>query len=112
MQPIHELLNRIRWDKEFGRGQFEIGYLDRHKAVIQKVWLERITFPEGNRRVFDLADEAGQMRRIPFHRVREVLRDGEVIWKRPVLSFEQRADNALECPKAREQGNSQPERFG
>jgi hypothetical protein len=26
--PIHELLARIRWDPEFGRGRFEIGYLD------------------------------------------------------------------------------------
>jgi uncharacterized protein (UPF0248 family) len=28
MTPLHELLNRIRWDPEFGRGQFKIGYLD------------------------------------------------------------------------------------
>jgi len=28
MLPIHELLNRIRWDKEFGRGDFRIGYYD------------------------------------------------------------------------------------
>jgi uncharacterized protein (UPF0248 family) len=42
-----------------------------------------VTFPEGERRVFELADESGQMRRIPFHRVREVWRDGMAIWQRP-----------------------------
>ncbi|MBW1963074.1 MAG: DUF504 domain-containing protein, partial [Deltaproteobacteria bacterium] len=25
MIPVHELLNRIRWDKDFGKGSFEIG---------------------------------------------------------------------------------------
>ena len=86
MTPIHELLNRIRWDKDFGSGQFEIGYLDRHEGTIRRVRLEELIFPEGERRVFELSDETGQVRRIPFHRVRQVWRDGEVIWKRPVLS--------------------------
>ena len=29
MIPIHELLNHIRWDPEFGRGHFELAYWDR-----------------------------------------------------------------------------------
>ena len=29
MIPIHELLNRIRWDAEFAKGTFELGYYDR-----------------------------------------------------------------------------------
>jgi uncharacterized protein (UPF0248 family) len=33
--------------------------------------------------VFEVLDESGQARRIPFHRVREVWRDGVVIWQRP-----------------------------
>ena len=37
MTPIHELLNRIRWDPEFGRGRFEIGFFDRHEGVIRCV---------------------------------------------------------------------------
>ena len=83
MTPIHELLARIRYDEEFGRGQFEIGYFDRREGNIQRVALREIIFPEGERRVFELADESGQMRRIPFHRVREVYRDGQRIWQRP-----------------------------
>ena len=29
MIPIHELLSRIRWDAEFARGRYVIGYWDR-----------------------------------------------------------------------------------
>jgi uncharacterized protein (UPF0248 family) len=83
MTPIHELLARIRHDREFGKGRFEIGYFDRREGTIHRVALHGVTFPEGERRVFELADESGQMRRIPFHRVREVWRDGMVIWQRP-----------------------------
>ncbi len=28
MVPLHELLSRIRWDPEFGRGEFKVGYVD------------------------------------------------------------------------------------
>jgi uncharacterized protein (UPF0248 family) len=83
MQPIHELLARIRHDRQFGRGRFEIGYFDRREGTIQRVALRVVVFPEGERRVFEVADESGQMRRIPFHRVREVYRDGQRIWQRP-----------------------------
>lgn len=56
MIPVHELLNRIRWDKEFGQGRFEIGFFDRYEDVTH---------------------------RVAFHRIREVYRDGERIGHRP-----------------------------
>ena len=83
MTPIHELLARIRHDREFGTGQFEIGYLDRIEGTIHRVALKEIVFPADERRVFEVLDESGQHRRIPFHRVREVHRDGQIIWQRP-----------------------------
>ena len=83
MTPIHELLNRIRWDPEFGRGQFEIGYYDRHEAALQRVALQAVSFPEGDRHAFEVVDESGQARRIPLHRVRAVIKDGHIIWRRP-----------------------------
>ena len=44
MTPIHELLDRIRWDKDFGQGRFEIGYHDRHETTLQRVaFQERMT---------------------------------------------------------------------
>lgn len=29
MIPIHDLLSRIQWDREFGRDAFVLGYYDR-----------------------------------------------------------------------------------
>jgi len=83
MMPIHKLLNRIRWDKEFGRGRNEIGFLDRREDTIHRVALKGVLFPAGERRAFEMVDEFGQVRRIPFHRIREVYRDDRIIWKRP-----------------------------
>ena len=83
MIPIHELLSRIRWDKAFGRGRFELGYHDRCDGTIHRVALQKIAFPAGTRRVFELVDEAGELHRIPFHRVREVRHNGQLIWQRP-----------------------------
>jgi uncharacterized protein (UPF0248 family) len=83
MTPIHQLLSRIRWDKEFGQGRFEIGYFDRRADTIQRIALREIVFPPGKRRVFEMVDESGQSQRIPFHRVRQVYRDGQMIWQRP-----------------------------
>jgi MJ1316 RNA cyclic group end recognition domain len=53
MTPIYELLNRIHWDKEFGCGQFEIGYLDLHEPALQRFRLEAVVFPKGELRVFE-----------------------------------------------------------
>jgi uncharacterized protein (UPF0248 family) len=85
MTPIHELLSRIRWDKEFGQGQFELGYFDRHEGVVHRVALQAVAFPEDERHTFEVVDELRQVRRIPFHRVREVVKNGQVIWHRPSL---------------------------
>ncbi len=69
--PIHELLNRIRWDSEFAKGDFQLGYYDRAEDRIIQVPLKEITFPEDSPQTFRLVDIEGQVHRIPFHRVRE-----------------------------------------
>ena len=83
MIPIHELLNRIRWDPEFARGNFELGYYDRAENRIISVPLKEITFPTESPSAFQLVDPEGQVHRVPFHRVREVYKDGQRIWHRP-----------------------------
>jgi uncharacterized protein (UPF0248 family) len=82
MQPIQQLLNRIRWDPRFRRGRFELGYYDRLARCLVTVPLEAITFPAGVREAFDCYDDEGVRHRIPLHRVRRVTRDGRVIWQR------------------------------
>jgi uncharacterized protein (UPF0248 family) len=84
MTPIHQLLARIRHDPQFGQGEFELGYLDRFDAEVHRIALGIVNFPEGEKRVFEFEDAAGQKRRIPFHRIREVYRDGALIWQRAI----------------------------
>ena len=81
--PIHELLNRIRWDAEFARGNFELGYFDRVEERIIVVPFAEVSFPHDDPQAFRLVDEAGRVHRVPFHRVREVYKDGQRIWHRP-----------------------------
>jgi uncharacterized protein (UPF0248 family) len=83
MIPIHELLNRIRWDPEFAKGRFELGYYDRTENRIILVPLKELTFPEESPSTFQLVDPEGQVHRVPFHRVREVYKDAQRIWHGP-----------------------------
>jgi uncharacterized protein (UPF0248 family) len=82
MQPIHELLSRIRWDREFGRSSFEIGYYDRIEEKIIRIPFEEIIRMPGDSFSFQVIDREGIGHTIPLHRVREVYRDGELIWQR------------------------------
>ena len=82
MQPIHELLNRIHWDSEYAKAEFRIGYYDRVEGAVIVVPLQSIEFPPENRFVFLLYDDSGELHTIPFHRIRQVYRNGELIWER------------------------------
>ena len=82
MIPIHELINRIRWDPEFAKGNFELGYYDRAEDRVILVPLKEVTFPQESPQTFQLVDIEGQAHRIPFHRVREVYKDSQRIWHR------------------------------
>ena len=82
MIPILELLNRICWDREFGKGIFEIGYYDRMEREIIRVSLEKALLEMGNHATFQLMDVNEESQTIPFHRVREVYKDGDLIWSR------------------------------
>lgn len=83
MQPIDTLLARIKWDREFGDAAFELGYYDRVAAAIVRRPLGDLFFEPGNKESFLLLDEEGVYQRIPLHRVREVFRNGTLIWQRP-----------------------------
>lgn len=83
MQPIEDLLSRIRWDPEFGKGAFALGYIDRVAGTEQVVALRAVRFDAARPGTFTLEDEDGAARHIPPHRVRTVYRDGVVIWRRP-----------------------------
>lgn len=82
MITIEALLQRIRWDPQFGRGSFTIGYYDRLRRQIVTVPLQQIHMHSGNHFSFTAVEADGTVHEVPFHRVREVRRDGECIWRR------------------------------
>jgi len=82
MIPIQDLLHRIRWDPEFGSGEFVIGYYDRVEHEIIRVPFREIALPKDGPGVFELIDHEGQVHTIPLHRVRSVYKNGELIWHR------------------------------
>ncbi len=82
MIPIQELLHRIRWDPEFGRARFVIGYYDRVAGRIVRVPFDDIRLDPKDRFAFQALDEEGYAHSVPLHRVREVFRDGVLIWER------------------------------
>lgn len=82
MVPIQELLNRIRWDPEFGAGEFVIGYLDRVEQAIILTPFQEVIFTAGDHFAFLVLGDDGICRHIPFHRVRQVFKNGDLIWSR------------------------------
>lgn len=82
MITIRALLDRIRWDREYGRGKFTVGYFDRIAGWIILVSLGQIRFDPDDRFSFRLTDAAGEPLAIPLHRVCEVYRNGVLIWHR------------------------------
>ncbi|TAK80392.1 MAG: DUF504 domain-containing protein [Betaproteobacteria bacterium] len=82
MIPIHELLARIRWDPGFGRARFEIAYLDRKRKALVRLPLERTRMSAEERFAFEALEEDGSVHSVPYHRVRAVWRDGELVWSR------------------------------
>ncbi len=84
MITIESLLQRIRWDPQFGRGSFTIGYFERLQRRLVTVPLEQIRVEAGNHFSFTVTEEDGVVHDVPFHRVREVHREGACIWRREV----------------------------
>jgi len=81
--PLHDVLARIRWDREFGAAEFALGYRDRVLGRIVVVPLRDVVLDPGDRFAFEVLDDEGTVHRVPFHRVRQVFRDGVAIWERP-----------------------------
>jgi len=80
--PIHELLSRIRWDREFGQGDFQIGYYDRILNSIIRVPFSEVVFPTDDHHVIQIMDQDGVIHSIPMHRIYEVHKDSQLVWQR------------------------------
>lgn len=82
MTPLHELLSRIRWDEKFGQGRVVLGYQDHVLGRIVQVDLREVRFDPDNRSMLDIVGEDGAVHAVPLHRVKDVWRDGVLIWHR------------------------------
>lgn len=82
MIPIQDLLHRIQWDPEFGRAEFEIGYLDRLAHCISRIPWRQVRLEPGEHFALEVTEDDGSRHMVPLHRVREVWRDGVLIWQR------------------------------
>ena len=86
MMPVQDLLNRMRWDKEFGKGHFVIGYYDRNQQRVVRVPFKETWIREDDHFSFAFVDEEGERHAVPLHRIREVYKDGALIWHRKDVS--------------------------
>jgi len=82
MIPIQDVLHRIQWDAEFGRGEFEIGYLDRVAHRICRVRWAQVRLEPGENFALEVTQDDGSRHMVPLHRVRAVWRHGELLWHR------------------------------
>jgi uncharacterized protein (UPF0248 family) len=82
MIPIQDLLHRIHWDSEYANAEFVVGYYDRVDDRIVRVPFRRVHFETGEHFSFEAVEDDGTVHSVPLHRVREVWRNGELIWHR------------------------------
>lgn len=82
MQPVQDILNRIRWDPGYARQSFSIGYYDRVADRVVVVPFTDVIFPPDDHYAFTVIDDAGVAHSVPFHRVRDIYRAGRRIWHR------------------------------
>lgn len=79
MQPIIDLLNRIRWDREENPSDYTIYYHDRIRdTLIEMSYTDIKRIEEG----FMIKDIDGIETSIPLHRIRIVKRKGMIVWQR------------------------------
>jgi len=82
MVPIQDVLHRIQWDPACRGSVFEIGYLDRIAGAIVRVPFGDLQLEAGRPAVLRLHDAGGAVIQVPLHRVRQVWRDGVILWER------------------------------
>lgn len=78
MISIKDLINKIKWSKEEEPSDYEIGYWDNVDKKIIFIKFGEIKKIEGNFLLLDREKETY----IPMHRIREVKKKGNIVWKR------------------------------
>ena len=79
MQPIQDLINKIKWDKNEHPSEYAIGYEDR---VLKKIIEIKFTDIKRIEDGFMVLERDNEEAMIPLHRVRTVKKKDLVVWKR------------------------------
>ena len=78
MQPIQDLLNKIKWDKRENPSEYYIFYFDRIFKKLIEIPYAKIKRLEGSFMVLGDEEESN----IPLHRVKKVMKNNVVVWER------------------------------
>ncbi|MEM4230880.1 MAG: DUF504 domain-containing protein [Candidatus Pacearchaeota archaeon] len=78
MQPIKDLINKIKWDKREDPKDYSLVYIDLGKK--KEMAYTEIKRLEGN---FMIIEKDGKEVDIPLHRIREIRKKEKIVWKRP-----------------------------
>ena len=77
MIPIKDIINKIKWDKRENPKYYSLVYMDLgKKKEISYTDIKRL---EGN---FMIIEKNREETEIPLHRIKEVKKKGNVVWKR------------------------------
>ncbi|KPJ88184.1 MAG: hypothetical protein AMJ53_17180 [Gammaproteobacteria bacterium SG8_11] len=82
MKTVQEILNRIRWDEDFAKNTFKIAYYDRLEKDLILVDFHELHFPADDHFSFQLVDQDGETHSIPYHRVKAIYENDQLIWQR------------------------------
>lgn len=78
MQPIKDLLNKIKWDKREVPEQYSVFYYDRIFKKLMKIPYAKIKRLEGSFIILNNEEETN----IPLHRIKKVMKNEVVVWER------------------------------
>ena len=78
MQPISDLLNKIKWDKRENPKQYSIFYFDRILKELIEIPYTKIKRIEGSFMVLNNEEESN----IPLHRIKRVTKNKDSVWER------------------------------
>ncbi len=78
MQPISDLLNKIKWDERENPEQYLIFYFDRILNKLIEIPYTKIKRIEGSFMVLNNEEESN----IPLHRIKKVAKDKIIVWER------------------------------
>ena len=79
MIPIQNFLHKIKWDKKEKPEEYVLFYYDRVEDTLKEIKYTDILRIEDN---FLILTINGKEANVPLHRIKKILKKGEVVWDR------------------------------